>query len=421
MENMHDQPYPALFQPSVIMFQDASRLSAVRYGLENIVTGRLSTTNGWSPLPASTSHAAIDNIYSFTGGASGTSMSSTYVTAIDIATNKVVYTSGRLKVTGAGVTSITIRLRGSTSITTGQQTLKTITSPSEGVWIPFTGSAVCQATMTGKVAIAFVVAATETNGIKIEIDGIYGFMVFDTSTNIGSGNEPSATEMDAILAADGTTYWENTRSILCNPQNKYFWYDYSGNGRHIKLNNFGYTGTTSNWISHPWALNFDGMNDYIRYVNPSLNAANTSFSLMCIFNIPNTVGNKLNYMTSDETPSAALNLYAVGSTLTAEGSDSVAGSASVTTTIQASRWYMACVVYNQADKKVRLYLNGNLIGTSGALANGLRAITRIKAGTNTSEAAYSSQDIGVIAPFNRALSTSEVQQLFNADRRNYGI
>ncbi len=410
---------PSTLLPYVYAWWDARQRGNTSYSLTNMVVGRLATTDGWTL--SSASHSAANNIYSFTGNVSSTAMASTYSTLVNISTNKVIYTSGKLKITGSGVTSILIRLRGSTSGVTGQQTFKSISSPAEGTWIPFTGSAACQATMTGNVAIAVVINAPETNGIKVEIDGIYGFVSFDLSANIGIGNEPAAIEMDAIISAGGVTYWEGAQSVLCNPEKKFYWYDYSAHGRYIKLNNFGYTGTTSNWISNPMAIKFDGIDDNVRYVNASINAANTSFTLMCAFNIPDTTGNKLNCMTSDEALSAALNLYASGSTLTAECSDSAAGSANVTTTIQATKWYIAFAVYNQTDKKVRLYLNGALIGISSALTNGLRAITRIKAGINTSESSYSSQSIGTIAAFSRALSISEVQQLFSANKGNYGI
>jgi len=247
-----------------------------------------------------------------------------------------------------------------------------------------------------------------------------GFMAYNLTAIFGAGNEPTATEMDAILTADGTAYWEGTKQVLCNPDNKYYWKDYSGNGRHMKLNNFAYSGA-SGWQS-PYGLGTDGVDDYgVR--NAAINPANTSFSFLTLFSIPNITGTKVLSYYDPSTSLDGFRIYVLDNTLYINAFDSSgdASNVSASTIISAFKKYMVVCTYDHTDKKARLYLNGNLIVTTNALTNGLIQLNQHRLGVNRILTSYSAQIYYINADFNKTLSPTEVKQLYGNNRRRFGL
>lgn len=96
--------------------------------------------------------------------------------------------------------------------------------------------------------------------------------------------------------------------------------------------------------------------------------------------------------------------------------------------VDIGEWYQATMSYSSSQNFMKLYINGNLGNTTGAIAGsydtGIPTTIRL-AFSNSPRGAVSSRFLpGRISQcmiYNRALSDDEVGQNFNAVRRRYGI
>lgn len=159
----------------------------------------------------------------------------------------------------------------------------------------------------------------------------------------------------------------------------------------------------------------------------NLQIANQAFTMMAWVNVStvpasaSSYGIMRKYATMNNQRQYALLLTGTGSSqfkfstyLSTSGTSAVALS-STTTTYVASTWYHVAVVYNGTD--VRIYVNGSLDCTpasmTGNLYNGT-APYRIGTETNSSEQITNLFNglIDEVGVFNRALSLSEVQDIY---------
>ena len=145
--------------------------------------------------------------------------------------------------------------------------------------------------------------------------------------------------------------------MLCNPQSKYYWYDFSGSGRRMKLNNFAYT-EDDGWVtSRPAHLVTDGVDSYGKNTETEINPVNTSFSLVCAFKMPNTSGDKHIMVCSQSDSIYGIFLYINSNApklFLQNSSDSTYLLTPDSTTISADEWHIATGVYDPTTKKCKL-------------------------------------------------------------------
>jgi hypothetical protein len=260
--------------------------------------------------------------------------------------------------------------------------------------------------------------------IEYETDGTGLTDVF------GTGNVPTATEFTAIKAADqaagNPAEWEGTRPVKCNPGGKYYWHDYSGNGRHSKLSGISYNGTTSGWLTGPpKTIIGDAFDDWIGHAQSGLIAQDADFSYMCCFS-PSTDNaiTRLEYnFTTDFTTGAVVNFYYDAGSLSVNPFDRISGSAltSYAMSILSSSYYIVGYTYTQSDKKFRIYVNGVLVATSVALTNGHAAINYDRHFRNQTGTSYTGQKLGFRTYFNKALSGNEAKLITNSNCTRFSI
>lgn len=244
----------------------------------------------------------------------------------------------------------------------------------------------------------------------------YNVICINLTAIFGTGNEPTAAEMDAILAADGTAYWDGTRNVLCNPNSKYFWYDYSGNGRHSKANNMAWT-TASGWDGY--LLVHDGTDDYMRRTLSAAIADGSSYGYsLTVKSVANKAIANLHTTTTvamiiglDASGYAYVTVYdTAANAYTVTDNSSKAG---ILTRITA--------VVDIANTKLYLYVNGVSRGTPATLANTIRGFITASVGTNAATNAYTALSVGMGMQVGRALTATEEAQLYNANKRRFNI
>lgn len=234
----------------------------------------------------------------------------------------------------------------------------------------------------------------------------------DLSVPIGSGNEPTATEMDAILLADGTPYWDGTRNVLCNPNGKYYLFDASNNNRTIKGYNFAYT-TASGWNGNQLVI--DGTDDYLRRVMATAQADGTSYSYMAtlkcaVIKVPV-------YLHTGATIAMIIGLDANGYAYVTTY-DTANNAYTVTdNTSKANTLTQIVAVVDIAAMKLSLYVNGVSRGAPATLANTVRGFSTYSLGTNAATNAYVALTLLQLGLINKAVSGYEAKQLYDGYKR----
>lgn len=406
---------PANLKPNVLAWWDARERGQVFYGLNQIVAnGNFVNTTGWTAYASALS--ATGGVLAATGDGSHEYLGAYAFCTGYLAASAKFYLRGEARVRDAAATKIELQALSSGTVTT--VVAQTINTPTADNWYPLSGIASMGAG-TGDIGIrvrSIYADGATANGKILEVRNL---RLYPVSIIMGAGNEPTAAEMDAILTADGNQYWEGTRQVLCNPDNKYYWKDYSGNGRHMKLNGFAYSGA-SGWQS-PYGLGTDGVDDYGRYVMPEFNPNANGISIFAVFSIPNTTGSKYIGIGSNASEATApIALYVSGSNLTARVTDSVSGDTAVTFPIQVNKKYFAIASYDPTTKTVTLFVNSIPI-TSTAITNGILTITRIKTGINAGDAIYSSDSMSLIGFINKKTTAYEAKQLYDNNKRRFGL
>lgn len=157
-------------------------------------------TNGWGVNTGTLS--AANNILTLTGS-STPSCSATNITATPVATNKKLYVNAILETPDADIASFDIVMRGSTSGTTGTQSVGSQATPTANTQYTIKNLITVPATHTGYVMLyARLVHATNITGKVLYVRKV---LIVDLTTLFGTGNEPSAADCANIFKfVDGT-------------------------------------------------------------------------------------------------------------------------------------------------------------------------------------------------------------------------
>lgn len=403
---------PSNIKPNVLAWWDAEKRKDVVYGLNQLVANG-DFADGLTGWAASYSANAITEGVLLNTCDGSSAQGYTYRSIAFITTHKY-YLQAKIQVTNALCTQIVI----GTNITAGVgiQLNPLINTP-------YIISGVTTITSDSALRIRHYYPDTATaNGKVMEIQTI---LAYDLTAILGAGNEPTAAEMDAILAADGTAYWEGPRNVVCNPNGKSYWYDYSGHGRHMKLNNFAYTGA-SGWQNNPASLGTDGVDDYGIFQQTNIISAASPFSIMCC-TAPSATGAieaVLHGYEADATNRAFMLFYDGGYTARVydnSSPDAVYKDAINVKSNKENAYDIIILSYDHINKMVHLYINGYLHSQSAVLTNQSKQINVVRMARSGAGAAYYSQKQGVMAIFNKFLSPSEVKQIFEANRRRFGL
>ena len=241
---------------------------------------------------------------------------------------------------------------------------------------------------------------------------------FDLTDIFGAGNEPTAVQMDAIIAYTSDLYWYGVRdNVLVNPWDV----PRFGNGRHLKLNNFAYNGSTSDWLSNPPRLFADATDDYASRSEPGIIPANSSFSIIFITSPVNNLRLFSPYNAVEGTIVGQLqftdliNCYCSWNDVVTEGARYVSGGDDYQ--LVADKFYLLCLAYNHENKTMRLFINGTVFRyttlPNGNIAANYFTILKTTSVTNGS--------LSLFAIINKAISDKEVKQLFDGNRKDFGI
>ena len=182
------------------------------------------------------------------------------------------------------------------------------------------------------------------------------------------------------------------------------WYDLSGNGN---------TGLLNNSITYNSALRgslvLNGTNQYVSFsATTNIPVGNSNYTIGVWFNA-DTLGDKGlagwgNYGSANE-----VNAFR----LTSNGLINYwwASDLTVVTTITTGNWYYAVATFDGTTRSI--YVNGSLIGSDTPTGHNVTTSSNLTVGlTNTTE--YFDGNMGEVQIFNRALSSTEITQNYNA-------
>lgn len=307
---------PASVRPSVLAWWDGAKRGSVWAGLTNLVSnGNFANgTTGWAENGSTISTA--NNKLTITGSGASAAISASQANMFAYANGNKIYLKCTFKVTDAVCSQIYATITATGMAT---QTVTFQAPPQQNT--VYTKSVIATLAPGGSGNVSVLIRAlyadsATASGKVMEVQNV---MAFELTAIFGAGNEPSAAEMDAILASE-PAYWDGTRTVLANPASKYYWQDFSGNNRHLKLNNFAYL-AGSGWNGD--ALVTDGVDDYgIR--QDAWNPSGGSFTSAYVFNVPNVSGLKYLFATT-YTTNAVIYCYVNDSKLTATAYDSASG------------------------------------------------------------------------------------------------
>ncbi len=181
--------------------------------IPNLITNGnfASGTTGW--LTTYGSVTALNNILTVTGVSSFKMafVGNTLTNSMFSVGNKV-YIRSKVRSTNADCVKFAVGLnitRDGSSILSSE---KVVNTPMQNQWYAFSG---IYTVTTEKLSPAFrifheYIDAATANGKAIEVDGIYGVNCINLSEVFGVGNEPTVTEMDAIVGLVPNQWWNGT-------------------------------------------------------------------------------------------------------------------------------------------------------------------------------------------------------------------
>ena len=404
---------PSSCRPSLLMMQHGAKRGSVSYSLTNLVSnGDFSGgTTGWENQ-ANASLSASSNILSLTG-TGGNAYGGRQDTATAISVGATLFYKALMRTTtGLGGAELTLGLRGSTSGIT-DSVFAQQNSPVTNTWYTISQIAQTPATWTGVYRLVLLsLGAIGNTGMIIQNQNV---MLYNLTTPMGAGNTTTAAEMSDILTQSGETYWDGAKTLLCNPSNKYFDFDYSGNNRPLKMYNFAYT-TASGWNGNYLVL--DGTDDYLRRVLSAAIADGTAYSAGLVFNIAaNKTAMSLH---TGSTVAMILGLDASGYvTATTYKTDGTAYTATGNVSY-AGKNVMATVVMDTASNLLSLYVNGSFVASAAAAAT-VRGFSTVSVGRNAADSAYTALSKGMNFLNTKALTGSEVAGYYHGNKKFFGI
>jgi hypothetical protein len=171
-----------------------------------------SGTTGWDPTNATLSVAS--QILSITGNGGG---SAPFIVRSPIQTataGQQYYMRAKIRVTNALCTILRLYIADADYTPTLYGLNQS--NPVSGQWYPVSSVVTIAAGSTGNVLMFighYYADAATANGKILEVDGTYGVMLHNLTTTFGAGNEPTAAEMDALLADNGVTYHDGAQVL----------------------------------------------------------------------------------------------------------------------------------------------------------------------------------------------------------------
>jgi len=390
---------PSSCRPSLLMMQHGAKRGSVSYSLTNLVSnGDFSNgTTGWT-----TSNCGINNVAN-EGVSLATAFTGRAIYKVPIAANNAYFAIITIK---GDTNSNAIAVGDDTSYGYNATTYTAIGNYQK---LPIVILQSSSNQTKSYIALQDNRAAGWTN---FYLDNL---MTYNLTTPMGAGNTTTATEMADILTQSGETYWDGAKTLLCNPSNKYFDFDYSGNNRPLKMYNFAYT-TASGWNGNYLVL--DGTDDYLRRVLSAAIADGTAYSAGLVFNIAaNKTAMSLH---TGSTVAMILGLDASGYvTATTYKTDGTAYTATGNVSY-AGKNVMATVVMDTASNLLSLYVNGSFVASAAAAAT-VRGFSTVSVGRNAADSAYTALSKGMNFLNTKALTGSEVAGYYHGNKKFFGI
>lgn len=184
------------------------------------------------------------------------------------------------------------------------------------------------------------------------------------------------------------------------------WYDLSKNSNNSTLLNGAALGSGANWMS------FDGTNDYVDtgMTAATLGMYDAPYTAEAVFRIPNLSGDKMVFGTPTTATRLGMHHGVRNSTFYFGhyGADAAGGTAQINT------WYHVCWVWSA--NVASIYVNSTLVASAAAAS--FLGTDNIRIGSSWG---VFTGDIAIAKIYNRALSSIEIKQNFEALRGRYGI
>lgn len=401
---------PSWLKPNLVGYWSGQKRDNVYYPLTNLVTnGNFANgTMGWSAsgINAGSVSTQVDGVVGTYAQFAANEVASGIVQPIGLTAGHIYYFTARLK---TSVLRVSVRLYADGAF----KAILIYTDASTFTRL----SAIRTSDGTEN---RLLICAEASSGDRII--GATDILCHDLTAIFGAGNEPTAAEMDAILAADGTPYWDGTRNVLCNPNGKYYWYDASGNGRHMKMSNLAYA-AGSNLDAN--GFDVDGLDDYGSIADSAATRL-TGGGTLCAWIKPRTSGEisgKIIDKSVDTTGTSGYTLrYATPRTIAININGSVGLTLSSQNVITFNRWQLVAATFNATGRHI--YINGVDVTASGGTET---ALPPDVAGSivigNRAGATDRTFDGLIDKPMiiNRALTQAEIQQIFGITRKQYGV
>ena len=188
------------------------------------------------------------------------------------------------------------------------------------------------------------------------------------------------------------------------------WFDVSGNRNNSTLVNGGGYNSSNNG-----SLVFDGVDDYIDTGKTAAQFGiyDSPYTMCAFFKVPNLTGDKMVFGTTTAGTRIGLHHGVRNNTFYFGhyAADAVGG------TVIANTWYFGTWIWDTTAPNARIYINGNLVGSSNAAS--FLGTTNILIGRAFNS--YFSANIANASIYNRVLPLLEIKQNFEATRDRYGI
>jgi len=197
------------------------------------------------------------------------------------------------------------------------------------------------------------------------------------------------------------------------------WKDLSGNGNHADLTSLTYS--TTNIRNTPNNdFSFDGANNYVDLGNNFDYQGTTLFTIEAWVNADSVSPVRQFIFAYDTNATQQYGVGLNGNSPYIEVNGNVNLESS--TTLSTSTWYNIVYVFESSNTKI--YLNGALDSTKGSrtsIQNGTDTTATIGRRNYSGNEEYFGGKIDIATVYNRALSSTEVLQNFNAKRGRFGV
>jgi hypothetical protein len=246
---------------------------------------------------------------------------------------------------------------------------------------------------------------------------------FLSTRRTGGGTNEVASSSPSYVTSNLLMYVDASKSSSYSGSGT-TWYDLSGNGKHLSLTN----GPTFVGGSSPKYFSFDGTNDEAGTTSITTfnNTNNVSGSLEGWVRISDTTGYRHIMGFRDEvSPYDNFFFLLLFDTPNTEAAVSINSSNLIINYNPGNNywtlWKQIVFTFDRSDSKTRLYVNGSLVATSSGTVSGTFGTlgsVGYKVGGSTF---YTQMDGSKFLVYNKALSSTEVSQNYNAFKSEFGL